>query len=97
MNQDEIATRFCVNKEKVSMNCKGCCHLAQQLESMDHDKGEQLPSGLPTVPEDPFEYFLDSEQKLKFPISFSMKLTEKSIVPFLNPHIPGVPHPPPEV
>jgi hypothetical protein len=33
INQDEIIEAHCVNKDKPDLNCKGQCHLKQQLET----------------------------------------------------------------
>jgi hypothetical protein len=45
INQTEIIQKFCVNKDKPKMNCKGKCHLAKQLQKIEEP--EQEKSKLP--------------------------------------------------
>lgn len=51
-DQDYFTENFCVNKEKVELNCKGRCHLRQQVSGQTEKQKKQEIS----VPILEFEY-----------------------------------------
>jgi hypothetical protein len=45
VHQQQLAARYCENKEKPAMQCHGKCHLVKQLQKTE-ENGKRLPANL---------------------------------------------------
>lgn len=70
-NQEKIAATHCINKDKIEIKCKGCCHLVSTLSKMDNGKTEPAPNIPNNTLNDEHTNWFCADHSIQFDTPFS--------------------------
>ena len=95
VNQQRIAEKYCVNKDKPMLHCNGKCYLLKQLKMEQEQKSQPIPEGITYSKDAPgasFHYFLLSVKPIS--VFSGARIPVRNTIPYTSPYSSSIFHPP---